>query len=267
MTTSVIKRAVRAVLPASLEIPLTAIRARRHSQRLNRRWGLDALGDRLFDAIGPVVRSGPFRGLVLPREAVAEHVGPYLLGTYERELHDFWPTLPRGAVPLVVNVGSKLGYYAAGLSRLLDAPAVAFDADPWARRMTRRTAQLNGTAVEVRGTCRRTDLDSLPAGSLVVIDCDGGEEALLRDPVPAGLTLSSVVLELHGPMLEHDEIADRLRATHEVRVVPSMDAPPPSDLDFLDAEERRLAVLEIRTPQRWLLCTPLEATSSRAGAG
>ena len=257
MASSVVKRLVRALIPAPVMIPLAAVRARRHSQRLNRQWGLDRLSRRLYDELGPRVQAGPFAGLTLPREALAEHLGPYLLGTYERELHDYWGTLAPGSVPLIVNVGSKLGYYAAGLSLKLGAPAIAYDADPWARRATTSTAALNAARVDVRGTCRRGDLLDLPPGALVVIDCDGGEEALLRDPVPEGLAHSSVVLELHGPMLENDEMAERLRRTHHVHAVPSADAPPaPAHLEFLSEHERRLAVEEIRTPQRWLLCRP-----------
>lgn len=247
----------RGVLPDPLQTLLSAMRARRHSHRLNREWGVSRLSERLIAELGPAVQGGPFRGLVLPREAAAEHIGPYLLGTYERELHPFWTSLAPGTIPLIVNVGGKVGYYAAGLSRMLQAPGVAYDADPWARRVLRQTIALNGVRVEVRGRCTRADLDQLPHGTLVMIDCDGCEDALLRDPLPAGLLRSRLVVELHGALLDEDATADRLRRSHEVTGVPSIDAPaPPAALDFLDESDRRLAVEEIRTPQRWLLCTP-----------
>ena len=252
-----LKRLARALLPAPLVTRIAAQRARRHSHDLNRQWGVARLIERLLDELGPAVLTGPFAGLVLPRAASAEHLGPYLLGTYERELHPYWMGLAPGTVPRIVNIGAKVGYYAAGLSRLLDAPAVAFDADPWARRVLKATVRLNNADVTIRGACTRGDLEDLPTGTLVMIDCDGCEEMLLRDPLPAGLVRSRLVVELHGALVGDDATAARLGRTHEVRGVPTESAPaPPAVLEFLDAHERKLAVEELRPPQRWLLCTP-----------
>lgn len=252
-----VKRLARLLLPARALTALTALRARRHSHRLNDEWGIAEISRRLVDEIGPTVRSGPFAGLSFPRAAIPEHLGPYLLGTYERELHAHWRSLEPGSVPLIVNIGAKVGYYAVGLHRLLGAPVVAYDADPWARAVLEETIALNQADVTVRGACSRRDLESLPGGALVVIDCDGCEEVLLRDPVPGGLVRSHLVIELHGAMLENDETVNRLRRTHEVDVIPSSDAPAPApDLPFLDDHQRKLAVEEIRTPQRWLVCRP-----------
>ncbi|HEX6323303.1 MAG TPA: hypothetical protein VFZ36_06225 [Vicinamibacterales bacterium] len=251
------KHLARALLPTPLATRIAAQRARRHSHHLNRQWGVARLSERLLDELGPAVLAGPFAGLVLPRAAAAEHLGPYLLGTYERELHPYWTELARETVPRIVNVGAKVGYYAAGLSRLLGAPAVAFDADPWARRVLKATVRLNRADVAIRGACTRGDLQDLPPGTLVMVDCDGCEDVLLRDPLPSGLLRSRLVVELHGALLADDATAARLARTHDVRGIPTEPAPPPpAVLDFLDARERALAVEELRQPQRWLLCTP-----------
>ncbi|MBA3949784.1 MAG: hypothetical protein H0X44_07555 [Acidobacteria bacterium] len=162
-----------------------------------------------------------------------------------------------------MNVGGKVGYYAAGLSRLLAARGIAYDADPWARAALKEAVALNAVNVDVRGRCSRADLEDLPAGALVMIDCDGCEEVLLRDPLPSGLATSRLVIELHGASLRDDDTADRLRRTHDVVGVPTLDAsPPPPMLPFLDEQERRLAVKEIREPQRWLICTPRRPPAS-----
>jgi hypothetical protein len=201
---------------------------------------------------------------VLPSDATPEHIGPYLLGTYERELHPYWSSLEPGSVPLVVNVGAKVGYYAVGLPRLLGARGIAYDADPWARSVLKQTAAMNAVDVDIRGRCSRADLENLPAGTLVMIDCDGCEDVLLADPLPAGLATSRLVVELHGASLDADDTADRLRRTHDVIGVPSHQAPPaPPSLAFLDEQDRKLAVEEIREPQRWLLCTPRPSPAGR----
>lgn len=252
-----LKRLARTLIPPPVLTYLVTVRARRHSHRLNAAWHIADLSRKLFDALGGTVQAGPFAGLKLPREAAAEHLGPYLLGTYEHELHAFWPTLDGGTVPLVVNVGSKFGYYAVGLARRLKTPVRAFEADPWARRMLSLTASLNSVEIDIHGRCDRSALSNLPKGALVVIDCDGCEVELLRAPLPHGLIRSLVIVELHGASADGDEIIALLGQTHTVAIVPSVeDAVPPADLPCLSAHERELAVKEIRTPQRWAICSP-----------
>ena len=115
--TSALKTLVRLLLPDRAYTTISAIRARRHSQALQADWGIPALNAQLTSRLGWNVRSGPFAGLRLPASAAPEHLSPYLLGTYEREIHGVWAALRPGSVPLVVNIGAKFGFYAVGLGR------------------------------------------------------------------------------------------------------------------------------------------------------
>src|SRR4051812_47368421 len=63
-----------------------------------------------------MVASGPFRGMRYT--ACAAGVAPKVLGTYERELHDWIVGLSSRGYECVVNVGCAEGYYAVGLARL-----------------------------------------------------------------------------------------------------------------------------------------------------
>ena len=250
-------KALARLVPAWLRVPLAARRARRHSHDLNDAWGVSALSGKLLSALGDRVQAGPFEGLRIPHAAAREHLGPYLLGTYERELHPYWASIRHKRIPLIVNVGAKFGYYAVGLHRLLQAPVIAYDADSWARRMIAETAELNQVEVAIRGACRRGDLAALPPASLVVIDCEGCERGLLQPPLPHGLAAAHIVVELHDFTAEDGDLLEALRSTHATLVVPSMEAPPPPDLPFLSEHERKLSVEETRPPQQWLICTPL----------
>ena len=79
------------------------------------------------------VLDGPFKGLLLPASAREEHIGPYLLGTYERELHGAWRKILTGQYNAVIDIGAKIGYYAGGLARHFPStPSIAFDTDWWA---------------------------------------------------------------------------------------------------------------------------------------
>jgi hypothetical protein len=117
------KWAMTAVAPQTATVIMSA-RARAHSQRLARQWGLIDLNRRLVSHLGAVVQAGPFRGMALTPMTHDEHLGPYLLGTYESELHPWIEHLTGRRFRQVLDVGSKFGYYAVGLG----AP-VAVDTD------------------------------------------------------------------------------------------------------------------------------------------
>ncbi len=249
------------VMPEPALTVIRAIRARRHSQRLNAGWGIRTLSERMLDTLGSRVLTGPFAGLTIPSSAAAEHLSPYLLGVYEHELHDVWRKAAEAPPPLVVNVGAKFGYYAVGLTRLLGCPVVAFDADPWAREVTRETARVNRVKnVTVHGRCTRKALAALPPGTLVMIDCDGCEIDLLRPPLSDGLRQATIVVEVHDAVVcgSGHVLHDALAASHDIEEIPTADAPvtPAVDLSFLTPQEREQAVSEMRPPQSWLVCRP-----------
>lgn len=257
-----LKNAARRLLPDSLLVPIVAIRERRLSHRLNTQWRVDSLSERLFKQFGTRVLSGPFEGLVLPDSVVCEHVGPYLMGVYEHELHETLRALPQQRFSQVVNVGAKFGYYGAGLATLLRVPVTAFDVDPWARRMTRETADLSGVGklVSVGSMCRRDYLAQLPDSSLVVIDCDGCEMRLMAPPLPAGLRRATIIVEVHE-MFESGaghKLKGWLNETHSIREIESSDEPQasPVDLAGFSDHDRMMVTKEIRPHQSWLVCIP-----------
>jgi hypothetical protein len=259
-TRQILSATARALVPEQLWVPLASIRARRHSHRLNESWGVRTLSERLLRQLGPTVRSGPFAGLILPEAAAAEHLGPYLIGTYEHELHGVWRRVAESRVSEIVDVGAKFGYYAVGLARLLKAPAVAFDPDPWARRLTRQTALLNGAQVTLRSRCTRSWLERLTPGALLLVDCDGCEVALLASPSPASLARCTVVVEVHEDVVPGSgcRLRETLDKTHDVVSIPSDAAPPATDVkltDFSD-QDRTLATRELRPTQSWLVGWP-----------
>jgi hypothetical protein len=257
-----LKKGARQILPDSILVPIVAIRERRLSHRLNKEWQVDSLSQRLFKQFGTRVLSGPFSGLVLPEAVACEHVGPYLMGVYEHELHETLRALPRQRFSQVVNVGAKFGYYAAGLAKLIGAPVTAFDVDPWARQMTRETANRSGVGalVSIESMCRREYLAQLPDDSLVVIDCDGCEMHLMAPPLPAGLRRATIIVEVHE-MFESGaghKLKGWLDETHSVREIESSEelAASPVDLTGFNERDRTMAIKEIRPHQSWLVCTP-----------
>ena len=245
-----------------------SIRSRRLSHRLVRRWGLTGIDERIVDRLGLVVADGPFAGLRFPGAARREHLGPYLAGTYELELHPWLAELRAQDFVRIIDVGAKLGYYALGLARWFPrATVLAFDTDPWARRVTRAGARLNGLAnVAVSGRLRPEDLEDLVRGvTLLISDCEGCEARLLGSALPASVADTWMIVETHEAQAPGVErlIGTRFSVTHDI-AIRGRDArtAPPRLASFLGSDEALRAVTEARGEQRWMFLRPRARRSS-----
>ena len=241
---------------------VTAARARAHSQRLVKSWGLTAINRTLIHSVGSTIQSGPFQGLRLPEMAHAEHVGPYLLGTYELELHPWWNDLLSRDFDLIVDVGAQFGYYAVGLARRYPrASVVAFDTDWWARRATARTAAANGvTNVVIRSYCTPGWLAAhVRPRSLILSDCEGFERELFRGDAIPSLKTAAIVIELHEDVVPGvtEAILETFRTTHRCSLVASRSATHVSlQVEGLTPSEINRAAAEVRSPQQWIYLDP-----------
>jgi hypothetical protein len=257
-----IARMAHAAAPR-LTVAVQASRARRRSHRLLKEWGLWSLNQRLVAEMGSQVLDGPFTGLTLSQRTRAEHIGPYLLGTYEAELHDTWRRLLQREYNEIVDVGANFGYYAVGFARRFpNTKVVAFDVDWWARKTVAEMAAANGTAnVTIESWCDSSWLARrLKPHSLIVSDCEGYEGALFcREWVPA-FASGTFVIELHDAFVPG--VTERCRAmfadTHSAQIVDTRREMPRTARPqaFTDDEMQRVS-MEPRGPQQWLVLTPL----------
>jgi precorrin-6B methylase 2 len=159
-------------------------------------------------------------------------IGPYLVGSYEEELHPHLERLLAKAPPLVVNIGASAGYYAVGAARRLpDALVIAVDTEPSALALCRQLASANGVADRVRmkrrvttGKLRRW----LTPGALLISDCEGCELEVL-DPVKVPqLREADVIVELHDTVNAtiSQTILSRFAPTHDTTVVNGAERSP-----------------------------------------
>ena len=238
-------------------------RSRAFSHALVKERGLYELNQKLIRRVGHRVLSGPFQGLSLSPMTHEEHVGPYLLGTYESELHPWWKQLFRQRFAQILDVGAKFGYYAIGLAiRFPNSPVIAFDPDSWAQAAVREMSQENGVKhVAVADFCDPSWLRcNLEENALIVSDCEGYEAELLcsRD-VPA-LNSATIVVETHDCL--HPGIEDRLRqrfaATHRILSVNTRarDDDRPGLAQLFSLREREQLLNEMRPSQTFLMLVP-----------
>jgi hypothetical protein len=249
-------------LAPQLTTAVVSSRARAHSASLVKAWGLFDLNQRLITQAGRRVLRGPFAGLLLTPAAEQQHVGPYLLGTYEMELHGWIDECLRSRFEQILDVGSSFGYYAVGLARCFpDTPVVAFDTDWWARRAVAEMAAANGVAnVTLSRSCNPSWLAyHLRPHSLIVSDCEGYEATLLLGaPVPA-LATATMIVELHEdlPGRLAEGFRARFSATHTIdQVSHRATTPQLAEMPGLDAAQLAQLSHEIRGPQTWIYLRP-----------
>jgi hypothetical protein len=237
-------------------------RSRAYSHRLVEAWGCAALNQKIIARSGNRVQQGPFRNLILSPMAQKEHLAPYLLGIYEKELHQVWDTIFQGHYSHILDVGSKFGFYAVGLSRLFpETEVVAFDPDPWARAATQEMARVNQTPkVSVQGFCDPPWLrQHLKENAFILSDCEGYESILFgTEEIPA-LKTAVLLLEIHDQLSPgaSDLIRRTFASTHDRTEIPSAPITAPVKLEGFTDAERALAGSEFRTaPQCWYFLTP-----------
>jgi hypothetical protein len=201
---------------------------------------------------GLTVSGGPFAGLEYPDTTPLSLV-PKLLGLYERELHGAIEAAIRAQPELIVNVGAADGYYAVGLARRCPAARViVYEADPAQRALSERVAAANGVSAEMRGAATTREMATIAGGdrTLVIMDCEGCERALLEPGEVPWLGEATIVVELHDvydPGIGEAVMA-RFAATHDVDVIPTGPQPPGGVL----SEQRP-------GPMRWAIMTPRRA--------
>ncbi len=256
-----IKRLLTSIAPQTTTAILSS-RARAHTHRLIRKWGLLDLNRKLIEHFGSAVQSGPFRGMILSPMTHREHLGPFLLGTYEAELHPWLEAIASRQYGQILDVGAKFGYYAVGLSRLSPGTSItAFDTDWWARAATQEMASANHTRnVTPAGFCSPRWLDrNLCPGSFILSDCEGYEGELFTKALTQSLDSATLLIEMHDNLIPGvgAVVRKRFARTHTIASVKSREASSiEMDLSFLPPAEAAAAVREHRHQQEWLLLTP-----------
>jgi ribosomal protein L11 methylase PrmA len=212
-----------------------------------------------------VVKRGPFSGVEFIEQTFHRHITPKLIGSYESELHNIWNTILSREYSNIINIGSAEGYYSVGLaSHFKHVDVIAFDTDPWARRMTRLMAERNGVSnLTIRGTCTEEWLNShLDQGAFILSDCEGCEESLMNPVDIPSLCFCDILIELHEAASSGvtERIKNRFSDSHHLTLIGRQKVQPENypELRDLSLAEKKLAVSELRFCEnhKWLYCIP-----------
>jgi len=220
------------------------------------------------------VHGGPFDGMVYGPLAADKALLPRLLGAYERETYPAVEKIVARDPDVIVVAGTGEGFFAVGLARRLPkARIVGFELMRFGRYLTRRHARLNGVAerIELYGLLTAQTLErsvKMAINPVLVLDIEGGEQAVL-DPIAApSLAKTTVLVELHPMFVEgiEETILSRFSASHDIETMRmgdrTLEHAPPVALDGLSEADALWAINEkqFRGPTgTWLLMTPKPA--------
>ena len=226
------------------------------------KWRAELVGNTILERSGPVVLSGPFKGMDYAIRASEGSRSARLLGVYEASLAPVIETIIARAYPLVIDVGSAEGYYAIGLARRMPGTRImARDANPRAQALCHALAARNSVAdrVEIGGVMTHADF-AICTRQKTLILCDiEGAEADLLDPAEApGLLTADILVECHDVMQPGltAALAARFSASHHVtRIDREINATLPVWMEDLSDLDRLIALWEWRggpTPWLWM---------------
>lgn len=231
-------------------------------------WRSRVLANALGARDGLVVQHGPFAGMNYVAAATEGALLPRLIGSYESELHPHLLALVEEGIDTVIDVGCAEGYYAVGLARLMPHATVhAYDTDPAGRSACADLAALNGVSgrVHIGETFAGEAFADFPPGrSLVFMDIEGGEAALLDPEAFPALKGLHVLVETHpNPAVDLTAlITERFAGSHHiVRVeMGPKTTPLPDWMAKLSHIDQLIGAWEWRLrPTPWLVMRPKAA--------
>jgi hypothetical protein len=235
--------------------------------RLMGKWRHQLISNAIMARDGLSVQGGPFAGMQLARYGEGCQA-PKLLGCYEEALHPYLERFIARGFEAVLNIGCAQGYYAIGLAlRMPNTKIFAHDLNEGARETCREMAQRNGVAdrLIIGGPLTGEDFERFAAlDTLVMVDVEGAEEALLDPEAFPALRRMTMVVECHDGRLRRptETLTARFQPTHHVTRVDQTYSQPtlPTWMRDLGHMDQLLAIWEWRgTPTPWLVMEPRNA--------
>lgn len=216
------------------------------------------------------ILGGPFAGMRYIRRATGSAYLPKLVGTYEMEVVPVLAEIFRHPPDLIIDIGAAEGYYAVGLAlRLPQARVIAYDIYKPARYLLQTLAYLNSVTsrIDIRCACDadalQTDL-RLSSNPMVICDCEGFEDELLRPNASSELRRTRVLVEIHECFRPGvgERVRQRFEPTHEIeafRTCSRAASMLPPELNLV-GEEAVEAMNEYRSGvMEWLFMQPRRA--------
>lgn len=183
----------------------------------------------MFD--GLEVLNGPFKGMKYPDfKSVGSSFYPKLLGSYEKELHEYIDQCFFKGYSELIDVGCAEGYYAVGFAlKNTNIQVHAYDTDNQARLLCEKMAKLNGVdkKISIKDKLDEEGLSNFKFNGkcLIICDAEGFEIELFTKTSIQNLKNCDLLIETHDFL--NLEISTRMYElffeTHDIRIIKSVD--------------------------------------------
>lgn len=212
------------------------------------------------------VGNGPFKGMRFLKDRFFHSIAPMLVGSFEKELFQFWDELLVRCPTTIIDIGAAEGFYAVGFARMFpSARIIAFE------ELTEQRQRLQALAVKnevcdrllIKRRCTPEELLALDyaAPTFILCDCEGYESELFTSELCLRLSETFLVIELHetkapGVLAKLTQVFE---ATHTIELIKTerRTIEDAEDLSFLSKNDRLWAVQEHRnSPQHWMILRP-----------
>lgn len=258
--------------------PMT-VRARRSTKEQREEWASETVrerhervSDEVYALCNAEVKYGPFRNMKLSSKRWwgNRDRGSQCLGLYEKEILDEIELHVEG-YDTFIDIGAADGYYAIGMLFSGKAQhAICFESSDLGQSTILENWKLNGSPGSLKcfGEATAASLAKLLprdlVDSLVLIDIEGAEFALLSDAVLALLCKSNVIIEIHNWVdnftEEYSALLTRLQKRFQITPIARAERPT-FHLDELRdfTDDNRLLLTSESRPcvMRFLKLTPM----------
>ena len=181
----------------------------------------------LLAEAGEMVYSGPFASMPIPSDFLLSHELYYILGSYERCLHDEIYKLAASQPKYGIVVGAHKGYYSVGLLYITrNCKITAFESSEILHDFIKRWSEVAKVSnrIEICGTASIEALQNVQdAPDFLIIDCEGAEDFLLRPDLITWLPEANIICELHDFYIHKllGKLIERFSKTHNIKIIES----------------------------------------------
>lgn len=155
----------------------------------------------IFNKTDGYVFSGPLSTLRIIPASNLSRSPAILVGCYEQEIHPILNRIIAQPPSVVIDIGTSLGYYIAGLATAMPSTRlIGFETIDEYRAQAAELVRYNNVEhqITLHGHCRVPELNAvLEKGAFILCDCEGGEVELLDPEQVPGLKYATILCEVH----------------------------------------------------------------------
>lgn len=172
---------------------------------------------------GNEIYTGPFASLKIPNEVYNYLSVPEILGLYESCLHNSFSILLNHQINKVVLVGGNNGYYAAGISLLLNPEEInIFESETkWHKKIESWFVLNQFSNYKIGSSAEKTNFKKIEKADLLFIDCEGFESVLLDPEEFIWQKNANIIVEVHPFYIQNivNLISKRFKNTHNIELI------------------------------------------------